>query len=71
MDPHVGRAIRMPNSRGRLLTVFLPGHAAEGEANSVSGDFSLLNSSQKQSNKSKVIGGNSYQFGECIPPNLG
>ncbi len=48
-----------------------PGHAAEGEANTVSGDFSLRKSSQKQSSKSKVIGGNSYQFAECITPNLG
>src|ERR1035437_3935479 len=48
-----------------------PGHAAEGEANIVSGDFSLRKSSQKQSSKSKVIGGNSYQFAECITPNLG
>jgi len=46
-------------------------YAAEGVVNRVSGDFSLLNRSQKQSSKSKVIGGNSYQFGECIPPNLG
>jgi len=44
---------------------------AEGEANTVFGDFSLRKSSQKQSSKSKVIGGNSYQSGECITPNLG
>jgi hypothetical protein len=48
-----------------------PSHAAEGEAKTVSCDLSLRKSSQKQSSKSKVIGGNSYQFGECITPNLG
>jgi len=58
--------INQRNSRASF-----PGHAAEGEANTVSGGFSLRKSSQKQSSKSKVIGGNSYQFAEWITPNLG
>ena len=59
-------------TRDFSLSFSFPGHArAEGGATTVSGDFSLPKSSQKHSSKSKVIGGNSYQFAECITPNLG